>query len=288
MLNSILVIGATGNVGSQVVHQLLATGVKPKIGVRSRLKSADLVASGAELIDLDMGNLDSLSAAFKTVDKVFWVSPFVPNMVELSTQVVKAAQQSNIQQIVRLSAMGAGQESPLTLGRWHGQIDQMVVDAGIPLTILCPNGFMQNYSNAYVQTIKTQNVFYQNLGDAAVSYIDVRDIAAVAVTTLVEDSHVGKIYELTGPESLSNSQIAKILTRCLGRTIHYANIPDEVVRAGMLKAGMAEVLVDAILNLNKFYKTGAAAQVLPTVKQVTGEPGRSFEQFVSDYRDIFS
>ena len=105
MSNTILVTGATGNVGSQVVQQLIASGVTPRVAVRSTNRAESLKKAGAELVEMDLDRPETVQSALTGVDKVFLVSPFVPNMVELTAILIEAAKRANVQQIVKLSAL---------------------------------------------------------------------------------------------------------------------------------------------------------------------------------------
>lgn len=284
MTNTILVTGATGNVGSQVVQQLIAAGINPRVAVRSVKKADALKQAGAELVEMDLDKPETVQPAFEGVDKVFLVSPFVPNMVELAAILVEAAKKANLKQIVRLSALA---QPGITLSKWHGEVEKMIEDSGIPFTFLRPNGFMQNFTNSMADTIKTQNAFYMPVGDGKVSLVDTRDIAAVAVAALTNTGHEGKAYVITGPEALSNQQVASILSQVLGRTINYVDVPEDAARQGMQSAGMPDLLVNALLELYASYKAGQASTVSPAVEQVTGKTPISFEQFARDYAEVF-
>ena len=284
MSNTILVTGATGNVGSQVVQQLIAAGITPRIAIRSVNKADALKQAGAEPVEMDLDKPETVQPAFEGVDKVFLVSPFVPNMVELAAILVEAAKKANLKQIVRLSALA---QPGITLSKWHGEVEKMIEDSGIPFTFLQPNGFMQNFVNSMADTIKTQNAFYMPIGDGQVSLVDTRDIAAVAVAALTNSGHEGKGYVITGTEALSNQQAASILSQVLGRTINYVDVPEDTARQGMQGAGMPDSIVNALLELYASYKAGQAATVSPGVEQVTGKQPITFEQFASDYADAF-
>lgn len=284
MSNTILVTGATGNVGSQVVQQLIATGITPRIAVRSVKKADALKQAGAEPVEMDLDKPETVQPAFAGVDKVFLVSPFVTKMVELAAILVEAAKKANLKQIVRLSAMA---QPGITLSKWHGEVEKMIEDSGISFTILRPNGFMQNFVNSMADTIKTQNAFYAPVGDGKVSLVDIRDIAAVAVAALTIKGYEDKAYEITGSEALSNQQAASILSQVLGRTINYVDVPEDTARQVMQSSGMPDSLINALLELYGSYKAGQASTVTPAVEQVTGKKPISFEQFARDYADAF-
>ena len=284
MSNTILVTGATGNVGSQVVEQLIASGVTPRVAVRSINKAESLKKAGAEPVEMDLDRPETVQSALTGVDKVFLVSPFVPNMVELTAILIEAAKRANVQQIVKLSALA---QPGIALSKWHEEMEKAITSSNIPFTFLRPNGFMQNFINAMAETIKSDNAFYLNAGDGKVSFVDTRDIASVAVAALITSGHEGQSYTITGAQALSHAETAAILSQVLGRTINYVDVPEDVVRQGMQGAGMPEPTVNALLELYASYKAGQAATVSPVVEQVTGKQPISFEQFAKDYAEVW-
>ena len=284
MSNTILVTGATGNVGSQVVEQLIASGVTPRVAVRSINKAESLKKAGAEPVEMDLDRPETVQSALTGVDKVFLVSPFVPNMVELTAILIEAAKRANVQQIVKLSALA---QPGIALSKWHEEMEKAITSSNIPFTFLRPNGFMQNFVNAMAESIKSDNAFYLNAGDGKVSFVDTRDIASVAVAALITSGHEGQSYTITGAQALSHAESAAILSQVLGRTINYVDVPEDVVRQGMQGAGMPEPTVNALLELYASYKAGQAATVSPVVEQVTGKQPISFKQFAKDYAEVW-
>jgi hypothetical protein len=134
---------------------------------------------------------------------------------------------------------------------------------------------MQNFVNFYTPTIKTNSAFYIPGGDAKVSFVDVRDIAAVAAKVLTEHDesetrHFDKAYNITGPEALSYYQAAEILSKTVGKKINYVNIPEADARRGMKDMGMNEWFINIALELFDNYRKGYASQVSDAVESITG------------------
>jgi uncharacterized protein YbjT (DUF2867 family) len=131
-------------------------------------------------------------------------------------------------------------------------------------------------------TIKNQNGIYLPAGDGKVSFVDVSDIAAVATKILVENDgqHMGKSYNITGPEALSYGETAEIISSELGKKITYVNISDEDARNGMKAMGMDKWFIDSVIELYDFSRKGDASEVSPAVEQIAGRKSRSFSQFV--------
>ena len=288
---SILVTGASGNIGSEVVKQLSSAtpAVKIKAGVHSaqnvkKLRDGDRV----EVVPIDYNKPETLREALNHVDKLFLLTPDVPNAAELASNLVIEAKKAGIKQIVKQSVMGADLEADVGTMRLHRQVEKVIEQSGIPFTFLRPNEFMQNFVNFHGPSIKGNNAFYVPLEDAKVSLVDVRDIAAVAVKSLTdEDRHKNKTYLITGPEALSYHQVAEILSNTTGRKINYVNISDEEARAAMKEIGMSDWLIKTVSELSEYFRKGKASEISSAVEEVTGNKPISFSQFANDYVDAF-
>ena len=279
----ILITGASGNVGKEVLKQITQTGVEVRAAFQSVSKAAG-APSGVEIVSLDYNQAETLQTALKGVDRVFLVGPPTAQLPALECKAIEVIAQSDVQQVVKLSAMG-GREA--IFPRQHAQSEQYIQATGVPFTFLRPNGFMQNMVNYNSPTINTQGAFYGSEGDGRVSHIDIRDVAAVAVKALTEDGHVGKAYTLTGPEALTNKEIAHILSQELGREIRFVNLPAAQLKEALLSAGVLEWNADALLDLQRLYREGKATTVTRDVEEILGRKPISFAQFFRDYRSDF-
>jgi len=279
----ILITGASGNVGKEVLRQIAQTGARVRAAFQSASKAAT-APSGVEVVTMDYNQPRTVQAALKGVDRVFLVGPPTANLPVLERKAVDEIRQSSVRQIVKLAAMG-GRES--TFARQHAESEDYIKSTGVPYTFLRANGFMQNLVNYNAGTINAQNAFYGCQGDGKVSHIDLRDVAAVAVKVLTDDGHEGKAYSVTGPEALSNAQIAQILSDDLGREISYVDLPPAQFKQALLAAGVDEWSADALIDLQRLYREGKAATVTRDVEQVLGRKPLTFEQFSRDYASAF-
>jgi uncharacterized protein YbjT (DUF2867 family) len=279
----ILITGASGNVGKEVLKQISQTGAEVRAAFQSVSKSAG-VPSGVETVALDYNQANTLQTALKGVDRVFLVGPPTAQLTALERNAMEVIAQSGVRQVVKLSAMG-GREA--IFPRQHAESEEYIQASGVPYTFLRPNGFMQNMVNYNAPTINTQSVFYGSEGDGRVSHIDIRDVAAVAVKALTEDGHVGKAYTLTGPEALTNKEIAQMLSDELRREIRFINLPPAQLKETLLSAGVPEWNADALLDLQRLYREGKATTVTQDVEQILGRKAISFAQFFRDYRSDF-
>jgi uncharacterized protein YbjT (DUF2867 family) len=295
MAETILITGASGNVGSEVVKQLSsatkdidikAAGHSVK-SVTRVLKPGDRI----QPIEFDYGRPDTLRQALNGADKLFLLTPFQSDMVELSSNLLKEVENAgNIKHIVKLSVMGADAEPGITGGRLHRQVEKMIEESGIPFTFLRPNFFMQNFVNFLSQTIKEQDSFYLPAGDGKVSFVDIRDIAAVAVQALAnndEGRHNGKAYTITGPEAISYEDAARILSEQVGNKISYVSTSEEKAREGMKGIGMDEWFINSMMELYSITRMGHVSQVFSAIEEVTGRKPISFSQFARDYAESF-
>jgi uncharacterized protein YbjT (DUF2867 family) len=172
--------------------------------------------------------------------------------------------------------------------RLHRQVEEIIEQSGIPFTFLRPNEFMQNFINFHSPSIKENNAFYIPLEDAKVSLVDIRDIAAVAVKSLIdEDKHKNKTYLITGPEALSYHQVAEILSKAAGKKISYVNISEEEAKAAMKVIGMSDWLINTVSELSEYFRKGKASEVSSAVEEVTRKKPISFYQFAKDYAEAF-
>jgi uncharacterized protein YbjT (DUF2867 family) len=279
----ILVTGAAGNVGSQLVRILLKQGVPFRAGVHSR----PLEIEGIESYNIDFGKPETLHTALQGIQKVFFVLSIAFDgkaMVRAAQVMVNAALRSGVQHVVKLSAYGAGDEG-YTHARWHRRVERIIENSGLDWTFLRPNAFMQTMLESWAESIREEGRFYDAVEGASYAPIDARDIAQVAARVLTEAGHEGKAYELTGPEALSWEEAAETLSRVLGQTIHYVRISDEELRQGLLEEGYTEEMADAWIDVHR-YTRRFPSKVTSSVRDVTGREPVSFDEFCREFAPI--
>ena len=244
-----------------------------------------------ESIQIDYYKPETLREALKGVDKVFLLTPFQSDMVELSSNLLKEIKNAgNVKHIARLSVMGADAEPETTGSRLHRQVEKMIEDSGISYTFLRPNSFMQNSITFFSQTIKKRGTFYLPAGDGELSLVDVRDIGAVAVQALTNNDdgrHNGKAYDITGPEAISYEHAARILSEQVGRKISYVNISEDDARKAMKDIGWDQFSINYLIELYRIIRMGHRSQVSSAVEDITGKKAISFSQFAKDYAEAF-
>jgi (4-alkanoyl-5-oxo-2,5-dihydrofuran-3-yl)methyl phosphate reductase len=279
----ILVTGATGKVGREVVTQLLAAGEQVR-GMTRNPATAKL-DTRVEVVRGDFDAPDTLARAVDGVDRVFSLT-FGPQTGTHERELARTAKKAGVGRIVKLSAMGGDRETKNAIRIWHEAGEEAIKETGIRWTVVRPGHFMSN-ALYWREAIRAQGKVFSNYGDGKLPSVHPRDIAAVAVRALTSDGHEGKTYELTGPEALSIREQVDILSDVLGTRIEYVPISDDAARKGMEKAGMPALLIDALIPFAAFIRSGRAAEVLPTVEKVTGRPALTFRDWAREHAKAF-
>jgi uncharacterized protein YbjT (DUF2867 family) len=215
-------------------------------------------------------------------------------MVDLTSNLVNEAKKVGVKYIVKQSVLGADAKPGTTPSRLHRQAEKIIEESKIPFTFLRPNFFMQNFITFYSHFIKTQGAFYVPAEDAKVSFVDVRDIAAVAAQALSSRSkkdgagkHTRKAYDITGGEALSYGEAAEILSKEIGKKVNYVNVSDEDARKGMKDMGADDWTINSMIELFGITRAGYVSNISPAVEQITGNEPISFSQFARDYAGAF-
>src|SRR5579872_2902317 len=218
----ILVTGGTGSTGSELLGRLSRSGVAVRAMVRRRRGGA---LPGVEFVDGDFDSRLSVQRALDGVERAYLVTNSSERTETQQLGFVEAARRAGVRHIVYLSQLHADRESPIRFLRYHGVVEDALAASGMAYTLLRPNYFMQGML-AFRSTILSEERFFAPLGDARVSLVDVRDIAAVAAAALTQTGHEGKTYDITGPEALTHAEMAAHLSRELGRRILFTDVPE--------------------------------------------------------------
>ena len=283
----ILVTGATGNNGTEIVKRLAMARVQVRAMVRNRERASAIALPRVEVVEGDFDRPATLLSALAGVERAFLLTNSSERAQSQQIAFIDAARQSGVAHIVKLSQFGAEAHSPVRFLRYHAAVEAALQASGIAYTLLRPNLFMQGLLN-FRSTIATQNAFYAAAGEAKVSAVDVRDIAEVAVAALTESGHEGKLYELTGPQALTHAEMAEGLSRALGRQVAFVDIPPEAMREALLGFGVPVWQADGLIEDYAHYRRGEAAAVTSGVRDATGNAPRGFEEFARDYAATFS
>lgn len=281
-MNKILLTGASGTIGTELVKALQQTGADFELA-----SSSGKGVAGVPLRALDFNNPASLDVAFSGIDTLFVLLPLVENKVQLAKNVVAAAKAAGVRHIVRSSGAGADAAAHFALPQLQGEIDDLVVASGIPYTIIRPASFMQNFATFYAGMVSGGAVYLPQ-GEGAVSFIDVRDIAAVAAAILTNPAaHAGQIYTLTGAVAVDNAAATRLIGEALGRSINYVPVSDAAAISSMQQMGMDDWSIAQMMSLNRIISAGHAAQTTSTVQALLGRDPIPFARFAADYRQAW-
>ena len=277
----ICVTGAGGTVGSELIKQLESANAPFRAAYFSKEKSEAARAREIDAVIIDYNHPEILRAAFQGCDKLFLLGPNALNQTQLELNAVEAAKAVGLRHVVKQSVMGAAEEE-YSLAKIHRPVEKAIESSGMAWTFLRPNSFMQNVVTYMGETIKAEGAFFSASGEAKISHVDVRDIAAVAVKALTEPNHEGKACTLTGPEALTYDQLANELSKVLGRPISHISLSPSDLKNGMLAEGMPEEIADRMLDLERYYREDQASRITTDIKQVTGRDPRRFAQYARD------
>jgi uncharacterized protein YbjT (DUF2867 family) len=251
----ILLTGTTGTVGQAVLSEMLTRGAGP---LRAMCRSEDdlgRLPSGVSGVKGDFADPSSLTAALNGVKSAFLVCSPVPNLVELETHFLLACKAAGVEHLVLNSALGA-EDFPKSFPAWHRKVEDKARELALPAVFIRPNGFMQNIAAYFAPTITTQDAFFGTIGDAKVSLIDVRDVAAAVVSAILDRTSDGKVFEISGPQAFSYAEVAMEISRATGRSVQYVNLTPQQMLSAMVGAGMPEARATAVLELDEYYRMG--------------------------------
>ncbi len=280
MTAEILITGATGNVGREVVKGLL--GRTPfRMALRDDSDMHEAQGQDVECVLFDFLNPATFAPAFDGIRTLFLVRPPALSNVERDiAPSLRAAVQAGVTHIVFLSLQGV-ESNKITP---HYKIEMLIRELGVTYTFLRASFFMQNLSTIHRDEIRDHDTIAVPMGRARTSFVDVRDIAAVAVSALTESPHENNIYTLTGSEALDYNQAAAVLSRELGRTIRYTDPSAPAFLWQQTRAGRSFSLALIMTALYTITRFGNAKEVTTDVAEVLQRSPITFEQFAHDYR----
>src|SRR6266850_2930082 len=283
----ILVTGATGLNGSEIVRRLSARGIPSRALVRS-LEKAQALASlpQVEVVEGDMARPESLSAALRGVERAMLISSSDRAMLDVQSTFIDEARKAGLKHVVKLSGIIPELDSPFRFARMHAEIERRLEASGLAFTHLRAGEFMPSYFRQ-VPSIVGRGILALPMADARIASIDIGDIAEVAVAVLTTSGHEGKIYPLTGPEALTMTDVAAKLSAATGKSIRYIDVPPEEARKARLAGGLPPYLAEGLDELFAERRKGKEAKVWPTIEEVFGWQPTSFETFVSRNAAIF-
>jgi len=268
----ILVTGATGVLGKAIVDALLEAGLSVRQGVRTLSKAAPT----AEATHFDYRDLTTIGPALSGLSAIVLMAPPLdPDAPALLGPVVGEARRAGVQHIVLISAFGVNhnEQAPLRV------VEHLVIDSGVPYTILRPNFLMENFSESpQANGIRNGHVIPVAAGDGKTSFISTRDVAA-AVVTVLQQSLTGKEFDLTGPTALDRVDVARIISEVSRRAVTYQAVTEAQMLEAARSHGMPEPSVAYLGALYSVVRAGYAAAVSSDFETLTGCQPTTFDVF---------
>ncbi len=280
----ILVTGATGTVGRELVRLLAERGEQVRAATRSPERARRLLGD-IEAVELDYVATETYDAAVQWVDRVFLVPPpFDPNAYETVVPLVDWSVQAGVETIVLLSAMGIEGREDLALRR----IERHLESIGIRSTFLRPNLYMQNFTSAFLRdALRADGVFALPAGESRVSFVDGRDVAATAAVALTTPGLDGGTYTLTGPEALGPKEITETLSRAAGCPIHYREVTDDQYRDRLRQTGQSDAAIEVAVEFFRSIREGSREEVTSDVERTSGRAPRTFADFAAEHANLW-
>lgn len=283
----ILVTGATGLNGGELVRLLSARGVPVRALVRDASRAAAISAlPNVHIVQGDMAHPETLAEPLRGVDRAMLISSSNPTMLEVQSNFIDAAREAGVQHVVKLSGIIPDIDSPFRFARMHGEIELKLERSGLAYTHLRAGEFMHSYFRQ-VPAILARGALLLAMEEARIASIDVGDIAEVAAAALTQPGHEGKTYPLTGPEALTMAEVAEKLSAATETEIRYVNVAPEEAKRARLAAGVPEYTADALDELFAERRKGKESQVYTTFEEIIGRQPTSFDEFARRNAAIF-
>jgi uncharacterized protein YbjT (DUF2867 family) len=282
----ILITGATGTIGREVVRLLAAGGQTVRAMTREPARAAS-VPPGVEVVRADFDDPESLLAAAEGAKAVFLLSPPGPWVARHDAAMLAAASSAGVPKAVKLSAIGTGGKSDAKAGDWHLPGERAIQSSGLAWTVLRPSSFAAN-ALAWAGAIRAGKPIPNPMGTGTQGVVDPRDVAEVAARALTSPGHDGRIYTLTGPDLLSVPDMAGQLGHALGRTVETVDLPLEAYRSQLVAAGLDPAFVETAVNAARLIAEGGNATLTDDVERILGRPPGTFLAWAYDHRAVFT
>jgi len=287
MDGKILITGATGNVGSEVLNALVERGQKVKAAVHTmeKVQNMEWDIGNVEIVPFDYRQPTTWENVFQNVDKMLLVAPPGEALsFQLVNPLINSAKDHGVEKIVMISALGTDKDEdhPLRI------VEDHLIASGIGYVILRCNWFMQNFLTIFKDGIRKAGRIQVPAENGRISFIDTRDIAAFAVEVFEDPQYINQKFQLTGKDAIGFYSVAKIFSEKLERIIKYVPLSEDDARKDLLATGMPEANVNMFLNLYLDVREAGAEIITHDIKKVLKRDPITFEQFVEDYLAVWS
>ena len=278
-----LITGATGEVGSRVVRQLLERNIHPRVLVRSEEKARSLFGDRVDVCVGDLAAPDSMRKAIQGADTVFLVNvgPAIPERDKAAAMISK---EFGVRKIIKLSSLDV--EHGLAIGVWHEKGEAAIRATGIPFTFVRPTGFMSNLL-AWAHSIRTESIVRSSTADGRRPFIHSEDIASVCLSAILNHEYASEAVPITGPESLTFGEVTAIISEAIGRPLSYQAISDEEARERYSRISGSEEETEAHVALWRAIRDGRLAATTDRVERILGRKPIALRQWASENVHLF-
>lgn len=279
---SILIIGATGNIGKETVNVLLEKGIQPVLGVRNPERAKQVLGDKPKYVSFDFDEPSTFRQALKGIERLFFIAPHhdpVPSVMTL----LNLARIEGVEHIVFSSGRTTGDIA----GKPLNKVELLVENCGLNYTIIRPGWFMQNFASWLGTTIPSEGKFYLPAGSSKTAFIDVRDIGAVIATVLIESGHNEQKYALTSDEAIDHFEVARLLSKATGKNIEYIAQDRATYIETMMARSWPETTAEYTAALYDIVLTGKEEEISPDVERIIGRKPIRFEQFAEDHKSVW-
>lgn len=275
---TVLVLGASGTVGSGLVKLLKADGYTVKC-VTSK------PATQPEQVHVNLATGEGLKDAFEGVDRAFLLSPpGYADQYKILSPAVQEAKRRGLKKVVLMTAMGANAVETAPFRRVEIELEK----SGLNYNIIRPNWFMENFNTFWIQGIKEQGKILLPAGTAKTSFIDAQDISAVAARLLTTDQFNNRAFDITGPEALDHNEVAREISKATGKNVVYQEIEPSVLKKSFLDHGVPQDYAEFLIMILGFLKEGYNARVTDEVKNILGREPRKFNQYAQEHKQMWN
>lgn len=280
---TVLVAGASGVTGQKVVRLLRGGGLPLRVGLR-RPDDARFFP-GIEAAVMDYADPGSLALALRGIRTIYYPPPLDPHLGRQGELMLAAAARAGVRRVVRLSAIGAGQDGGMRFFQWHREGELALEASGLEWVHLRCNVFMQSFLARHEHSIRARGLFYDAVGHGRASYVDADDVAAAAVVALTRPDLAHTTWTLTGPEALSCHDIAQILSRVAGRAICCREVGVDAACDALIGFGTQPEVAEAVAELFALMLRDGCSEISVAIPKLLGRPARNFVTFAENARD---
>jgi uncharacterized protein YbjT (DUF2867 family) len=278
-----LITGATGDVGSRVVEQLLERNIRPRVFVRNEAKARSLFRERVDVFVGDLAEPASMRDSLKGAETIYLVNvgPEIPRRDEAAAVLAK---QEGVKRIIKLSSLDV--EQGLAIGAWHEKGEAAIRAVGIPFTFVRPTGFMSNLL-AWAHSVKTEKIVRSSTGDGRRPFIHSDDIAAVSVEALVSPNFVGQSLPMTGPDALTFGEATATIAEAIGKPLEHQAISDDEARERYSRVSGSPEETEAHVALWRAIREGRLARVTHDVERILGRKPITLRQWAVENAKSF-